>query len=417
MSEPTSVPLALTHAAVDDASHGYAPLMRVTLPQMKTPVWLATRYDVVKAALGDSRFVRDLAKVPGAEGGGVGAELLDDAGLPQEYRQYLEILVMVDGPEHTRLRTHVMRAFAPRRIAALRPRIERIAHELTEELAAKKGEFDLLHAFAYPLMTNVICEIIGVEEADWPKVGGWIRDYESGEPDRFTAGIDHLAAYIDGLLDRRAAAPAEDLASDLLRSSAEAEEGQRLTRQEMIALVFLLINTGITPPALFIADAVLTLLDHPQEVARLRTEPELLPRAVQELLRYVSTVRIGATLYATEDIELGGVLVRRGEGVTSALFAANRDPGTFGEAETEAEADAGKLDLTREAARGAGHIAYGHGAHRCIGAALANLQTEVILDQLLLRRDTLRLAVARDAVERVGFAGEGTYPVAVPVRF
>lgn len=409
MHEPTAAPLELTHSDVDRASHGYAPLMRVTLPQMKTPVWLATRYEVVKAALGDSRFVRDLAKVPGAEGGGVGAELLDDAGLPQEYRQYLEILVMVDGPEHSRLRAHVMRAFAPRRIAALRPRIERIARQLIEELAAGKGEFDLMHAFAYPLMTDVICEIIGVEEADRREVGGWIRDYESGEPDRFTAGIDQLAAHIDGLLERRSAAPAEDLISDLLRSSAEAEEGRGLTRQEMIALVFLLINTGIAPPALFLTDGILTLLEHPEQVARLRAEPELLPRAVQELLRYVSTVRIGATLYATEDVELGGVLVRRGEGVTSGLFAANRDPGTFD--------GAGTLDLTREPGRGAGHIAYGHGAHRCIGAALANLQTEVVLEQLLLRRDGLALAVGPEAVERVGFAGEGTYPVGLPVRF
>ncbi len=408
MSEPTA-PLALTHAQVDDASHGHPPLMRVTLPQTTTPVWLATRYDVVKAALGDSRFVRDLTKVPGAPGGGVGAELLDEAGLPPEYRQYLEILVMVDGPEHTRLRTHVMRAFAPRRIAALRPRIERIVRQLTEELAAQQGEFDLLNAFAYPVMTNVICEIIGVEEADRPKIGGWIRDYESGEPDRFIPGIDQLAAYTDGLLDRRRVAPAEDLVSDLLRSSAEAQEGQQLSRQEMIALVFLLINTGIAPPALFITDGVLTLLDHPQEVARLRTDPDLLPRAVQELLRHVSTVRIGATLYATEDVELAGVLVRRGEGVTSGLLAANRDPSTF--------AEPARLDLTREAAPGAGHIAYGHGAHRCIGAALANLQTEVILDHLLLRHTGLTLAVDRNAVERIAFAGEGTYPVSLPVHF
>ncbi|MCX4671179.1 cytochrome P450 [Streptomyces sp. NBC_01381] len=400
--------MELTHAQIDDTSHGYAPLIRATLPQTQSPVWLATRYDVVKAALGDSRFVRDLARVPGAEGGGVAAELLDEAGLPAEYRQYLEILVLVDGPEHTRLRTHVMRAFAPRRIAALRPRIERIVQDVADEIVAKGGEFDVLRGFAYPVMTSVICDIIGVEGADRDQVSGWIRDYESGEPDRFLPGIDHLAAYIDGLLDRRAAAPAEDLASDLLRSSAEAGPDQQLTRQEMIALVFLLINTGIAPPAFFLTDAVLTLLDHPEEVAKLRAEPALLPRAVQELLRHVSAVRVGATLYATEDVELGGVLVRRGEGVTSGLLAANRDPGTF--------AEPARLDLSREAARGAGHIAYGHGAHRCIGAALANLQTEVILDQLFLKRDSLTLAVERDALERIGFAGDGTYPMALPVR-
>ncbi|MFG2651359.1 hypothetical protein [Streptomyces sp. NPDC048436] len=229
------------------------------------------------------------------------AELLDpdEAGLPPEYRQYLEILVLVDGPEHTRLRTHVMRAFAPRRIAALRPRIERIASELCDELAAKGEEFDLLRGFAYPVMTQVICDIIGVEAEHRVQVSGWIQDYESGEPDRFLPGIDHLTACIDGLLDRRAAVPGEDLASDLLRSSAEAAADQQLNRQEMIALVFLLINTGIAPPAFFLTDAVLALLEHPQEVVRLRADPDLLPRAVQELLRYVSAVRVGATLYAT----------------------------------------------------------------------------------------------------------------------
>ncbi|MEV3859985.1 cytochrome P450 [Streptomyces sp. NPDC050095] len=410
MSEQAAAPLALTHDQIDDTSHGYdAPLLRVTLPQTQTPVWLATRYDVVKAVLADSRFVRDLAKVPGSEGGGIGAELLDDAGLPPEYRLYLEILVMVDGPEHTRLRSHVLRAFAPRRIAALRPRIERRVAELADELTAKGEEFEFLSAFAYPVMTDVICDIIGVDEDDRDKVAGWIRDYESGEPDRFLPGIDHLASYIGALLDRRAQAPAEDLASDLLRADAEAAEGQRLTRREMIALVFLLINTGIAPPALFNTDAVLTLLDHPDQTALLRAEPALLPRAVQELLRHVSAVHVGATMYATEDVELGGVLVRRGEGVTSGLLAANRDPGTFPEP--------ARLDLTREAARGAGHIAYGHGAHRCIGAALANLQTEVLVEELFLKRDGLTLAGGRDALQRIGFAGDGTYLVGLPVRF
>lgn len=128
-------------------------------------------------------------------------------GCQPAYRQYLEILVMVDGPEHTRLRTHVMRAFAPRRIAALRPRIERIVQDVTGELAAKGDQFDLLSAFAYPVMTDVICEIIGVDAADRPKVSGWIRDYESGEPDRFLPGIDHLAEYIGELLDLRGPAP------------------------------------------------------------------------------------------------------------------------------------------------------------------------------------------------------------------
>lgn len=226
MTDPAVAPLELTHVQIDEASHGHGvPLVRVTLPGTTTPVWLATRYDVVKAALGDTRFVRDLARVPGAQGGGVGAELLDDAGLPPEYRQYLEILVMVDGPEHTRLRTHVMRAFAPRRISALRPRIERIVQDVTGELAAKGDQFDLLSAFAYPVMTDVICEIIGVDAADRPKVSGWIRDYESGEPDRFLPGIDHLAEYIGELLDLRGPAPREDLVSDLLRSSAAASEG------------------------------------------------------------------------------------------------------------------------------------------------------------------------------------------------
>ncbi len=249
MTDFAAAPLELTHQQIDDASHGHeAPLLRVTLPQTTTPVWLATRYDVVKAVLADPRFVRDLAEVPGQDGGGLGAELLDEAGLPPEYRLYLEILVMVDGPDHARLRTHVMRAFAPRRIAALRPRIQRVVRELSDELAATGAEFEFLTGFAYPVVTEVICDIIGVDEADRGKVAGWMRDYESGEPDRFLPGIDRLAEYIDGLLDRRAAAPAEDLASDLLRSDAEATPEQRLSRQEMIALVFLLFKPASHRP-------------------------------------------------------------------------------------------------------------------------------------------------------------------------
>ncbi|MFI0775404.1 cytochrome P450 [Streptomyces sp. NPDC021212] len=409
----------LTPEQVEDPVRGYASLRtrdelpHVVLPGLTTPVRLVTRYADVKAALTEPRLIRDRTRIPGgaeaAEGPDAQDELLEaaSAGLPAEYVKYFAgHLALFDGEEHARRRAPLTRAFTARRIAALRAFVERTADGLIAE-AGEQGGTDLLGAFAYPLATHVICELIGVEEGDRDQVCTWMRDFAFGDGSRAGEALVALVEYAKELIARRRAQPTEDLISALLQGARDDEDP--LTEDDLIGIVFLLINTGITPPALFLAHAVLALLHHPEQAARLHAAPDLLPRAVPELLRYVSIVRIGASLYATEDFDFAGTALRKGETVTVALLAADHDPEEFGDG-------AERLDVGREFGRGDGHLAFGHGAHYCIGAALGRLVTGVVLDRLFVRRNDLRLAVDRDALEFGHWPGDGFHLLRLPVR-
>ncbi|MFF3455381.1 cytochrome P450 [Streptomyces sp. NPDC002730] len=426
MSENT---VHLTPELVEDPVRGYANLRtqaelpHVVLPGLRTPVRLITRYADVKAALTEPRLIRDRSKVPGgAEGSDPQAELLEAAfeGFPPEYAKYVtDHLSLFDGEEHARRRAPLTRAFTARRIAALRSFVERAAGDLIRELAAK-GEADLLGEFAYPLTTVVICELVGVDEADRSQVCEWIRDFAYGDGSRMADGLIGIVEYVKELVARRRAEPTEDLISALVSSARGDEEPPPasgwgdphlapLADDELVSVVFLLIGTGITPPALFLAHAVLALFDHPDQLARLRAEPELLERAVPELLRHVTLVRIGASMYATEDFEFAGTALKKGETVTVALLAANHDPQEYGDAPE-------RLDITREFGRGDGHLAFGHGAHYCLGAALGRLVTSVVFDQLLVQRPDTALAVGRDELEFGHWPADGFHLIRLPVR-
>ncbi|MGR3936488.1 cytochrome P450 [Streptomyces sp. BRA346] len=404
----------LTPEQVEDPVRGYADLRtrdelpHAVLPGLTTPVRLVTRYADVKAALTEPRLIRDRTRIPAdtdaAEASDAQDELLEaaSAGLPAEYVKYFSgHLALFDGEEHAHRRAPLTRAFTARRITALRAFVERTADALVAEAEANGGT-DLLGAFAYPLATQVICELIGVEERDRDQVCSWMRDFAFGDGSRAGEALVALVEYAKELIARRRAEPTEDLISALL-------DGDQLTEDDLIGIVFLLINTGITPPALFLAHAALALLDHPEQAARLHADPGLLPRAVPELLRYVSIVRIGATLYATEGFDFAGTALRRGESVTVALLAADHDPEEFGDG-------AGQLDVGREFGRGDGHLAFGHGAHYCIGAALGRLLTSVVLDRLFVRRADLRLAVARAELEFGHWPGDGFHLLRLPIR-
>ncbi|MFD6281102.1 cytochrome P450 [Streptomyces sp. NPDC060209] len=412
-SQETEI-FALTSELVSEPVRGYtelrrqAPLVRVTLPDIETPVWLITRYQDAKAVLSDPRFVRDQGKVPGLaqDGPSIAEQMIEAYGLPAEYRDYLGIMVLVDGEEHSRLRNLVTKSFTARRINALRPRLEQITKELVAPLAARK-EAELLEDVGYPLASTVICALIGIDEADVPRMRTWIREYASGDIDLVIPALRNMVDHSKDLIARRTAAPMDDLVSGWIASGKDDPDG--LTETEMVALILLLINTGITPPALFIASAVLALLDHPDQLARLRAEPELLGRAVTELLRFTSPVPMGAPLYAVEDLEFAGMPVKKGEAVTSALLAANFDPDEYQAPE--------RLDITRDLGRGVGHVAFGHSAHYCIGASLARLEAEVALDQLLIQQTALRLGAARDELEYFDLPGEGRHLHKLPVKF
>ncbi|MFF4360601.1 cytochrome P450 [Streptomyces sp. NPDC001604] len=406
----TETPVHLTPELVENPVGAYADLRtrpglgHVVLPGLDTAVRLVTRHEDVKAALTEPRLVRDRSTIPDSEMPDPQAELLAQGadGLPAEYAQYLSgHLALFDGDEHTRRRNPLTRAFTARRVAALRPFVEKTAQELIETLAGRE-QADLLGEFAYPLSTAVICALVGVDAADQDKVCGWIRDFAYGDGSHALEGLGGVVQYTKDLVARRRAEPADDLVSALL-----ADGG--MTDDEIITVFFLLINTGITPPALFLAHAVLALLDHPDQLERLRTEPELLGRAVPELLRYVTLVRMGATLYATEDFVFAGTRLRKGEAVTVALFAADHDPAAYEAPE--------RLDVAREFGRGDGHLAFGHGPHYCIGAALGRLVTGVVFEELLVRRPTApELAVDRADVRFGHWPGDGFHLLSLPVR-
>ncbi|MFJ2192097.1 cytochrome P450 [Kitasatospora sp. NPDC087861] len=388
-----------------------AELPQVVLPGLETPVRLVTRYADVKAALTEPRLVRDRTTIAAAQAeSDPQDELMATVfgAFPAEYAKYLSgHLALFDGAEHARRRAPLTRAFSTRRIAALRGFVERTAADLLAELAAKDEPADLLGEFAYPLTTHLICELVGVEEADRPRVRAWIRDFAFGDGSRMAEGLIGIVDHVKELVARRRAEPTEDLVSALVHDTREGEEP--LDGDDLVSVVVLLVNTGITPPALFLAHGLLALFDHPDQLARLRAEPQLLERAVPELLRYVTMVRIGATLYATEDFEFAGTALRTGDPVTVALLAADHDPQEYGES-------AGRLDIAREFGRGDGHLAFGHGAHYCLGAALGRLVTSVVLDQVLIRRPGAALGAGRDELEFGHWPADGFHLLRLPVR-
>ncbi len=259
---------------------------------------------------------------------------------------------------------------------------------------------DLLRHFARPLPMEVICELVGIPDADRPR---W-REYGAA----VAAGIGlNFAAAVPGIIEgakaavaRRRAEPADDLLSDLIR--AQAEDGDRLSDTEMVTLVWQLVLAGQTPTNL-VANAVDALLAHPGQLAALRAGPGRMPGGVQELIRWCGPQLLAIPRYAQEDVELHGVLIRTGEPVVAAIVSANRDPRAF--------PDPDRLDLAR--APGAAHLGFAHGPHFCLGASLARVETEVALAGLLHRFPDLGCAGADAARVPDG----GTWRLAsLPVR-
>ncbi|MBP2337094.1 cytochrome P450 [Saccharothrix coeruleofusca] len=331
-----------------------SPLARMRVPGMG-PLWVVTRHEQARQVLGDPRFELNAAS------------FLRPPGIPEHCLPYLRTMAEIDGPEHTRLRRLAAPAFTARRAAEFRPRVEEIVGRLLDALPPH-GPVDLLEHFARPLPADVICELVGIPEDDrarWRRYGAAVA---AGHGPEFIEAIPHIVEDAKAAVTRRRAEPGDDVISVLLA----VEDG--LDDVELVALVWQLVLAGQTPTNL-IANAVEVLLTHPEQLAALRADPALAPRAVEELTRWTTPQLLTTPRWAREDVEIGGVLVRRGEPVTTAIVAANRDPRAFAEPE--------RLDLGRAAAPG--HLGYGHGPHFCLGAAFARVQTEVALTALLDR--------------------------------
>ncbi|MER8232538.1 cytochrome P450 [Streptomyces sp. NPDC101490] len=342
-------------------------LLRVQLP-FGEPAWLATRYADARLVLGDQRFSRAM---------GVGrdeprqSEGSNDSGI-----------LSMDPPDHTRLRSLVAKAFTVRQVERLRPRVRELAAELLDELEAAGPPADLVDLYALPIPVAVICQMLGVPTEDRPRFRVWsdaALSTSSLTAAEFDANREELRAYMAGLI----AGHREDPRDDLMTALIEARDGRdRLSELELVDLCVGILVAGHETTASQIPNFTLTLLDHPDQLELLRRKPELIGAAVEELLRFVP-LGSGASQarYATEDIEVGGTLVRAGEPVLVATGAANRDALRF--------SGPGVLDIARE---GNQHLGFGHGVHHCLGAPLARLELQEALVALITRFPRLRLA-------------------------
>ena len=339
--------------------------------------WVVTRYDDVRAVLTDPRMARDVHRWPG---GG--------RSRPSEATGAYAQMLHADPPDHTRLRRLVQKPFASRR-AALRPRAEEIAAGLLDEMARRGDDvIDLLGQYARPLPITVICELLGVPVADreWVRVTVYAYD----ERTKHARVERELAAYFTELIAAKRAEPGDDLVSELVRASDNANAdgaADGLTGNELVSAAFLLIMAGFDTTVNLIASGTLALLTHPEEMAQLRQDPSLLPAAIEELLRFTSPVNHANDRFTTEDVPLGDVVIPAGEWVIPAIASADWDPARF--------PDPDRLDLGRDTS---GHLAFGHGVHHCLGAPLARMEADVALGALLARFPRITLAVPSSAL-------------------
>jgi cytochrome P450 len=347
-----------------------------------SPAWFVTRYDDVRTVLTDPRFVNDPESVTGA--GDTRASVMESIGVPVEYVRYLIGTVLdTDPPDHTRLRRLVSGAFTARRVAELRPRVEAITAGLLDGLARAGDPVDLVEAFAYPLPITVICELVGIDEADRPAWREWGRAIVAMEPDRVGPAVRSMVDHINGLVERRRYTPADDLLTALIR--AHDDDGDRLSDAELVAMVLALVFAGHETTAHLIGNGTVALLTHPDQLDLLRADPDLWPAAVRELMRWCGPVQILRLRYAADDVELDGTMIRRGDAVQTVVVSANFDPRHYD--------DPQRLDVTRLVdAHGDGHLGFGQGIHYCLGAALARQEGEVALRGLVDRFPRLRLA-------------------------
>ena len=336
--------------------------------------YLVTGYAEARQALGDPRLSKDTA-----------AFFADRPSPRRLHPAVSQTMLATDPPRHTRLRALVTRAFTTGAVAGMRPYIARVTEELLDRWPVD-GPVDFVAEFAVPLPVTVICELLGVPEADRPGVRHWSAElFAAGEPDRVDTASHALADYMSGLIAARRRRPGDALLDRLV---AARDGGDRLSEEELVSLAVLLLVAGHETTTNFLGNAVLALLQHPDELARLRADLGQLPAALDELLRFDAPVSMATFRYATEPVDLGGVTVPSGVPVLVAPGAANRDPLRFTAPD--------RLDLTRDAT---GHLSFGHGVHRCLGAPLARAEGEIALRAVLERCPQLRLAVPAEQLE------------------
>lgn len=378
-SETPALPTARPAGCPFDPPAEYAalressPVSRIRCPA-GFDTWLVTRYDDVRAVLADPAL-----SSRGASSAHVKADL----------DPYDEVdpgsIIQLDGAEHSRLRKMVVAEFTVRRVERLREYVREQVEQHLDAMLAKPGRADLVQDFALPIPSLAICELLGVPYADrelFQRQSSLLvsTDQDAGTTDQ---AFHELAGYLGALFAGKQQEPQEDLFSKLI-VRAEAS-GEALDLDELIMLGLSLLVAGHETTANMIALSALVLMEHPEQRAQALADP---PRAIEELLRYLSVVQFGVLRYATEEVKVGDQTIAAGDWLIAALNSANRDEDRYPNAD--------RLDFTRESPRT--HVAFGFGAHQCIGQQLARVEMQEALTALFRRVPDLRLAVPKEAL-------------------
>jgi cytochrome P450 len=350
-----------------------APTYRAIGPVTGNTFWFLTRYEDCVAVLKDQRFGKEIRKHLPPE---MLAQYPEDEGVFTVINRHL---LNLDPPDHTRLRSLVHKAFTPGIVENLRPRIQQIADDLLDQIQQRSSrEFDLLSDYGFLLPITVIAELLGVPFADrerfreWTKVLLFSRDVQTAS----IAGMEFIG-YMNDMIAERRTQPREDLLSGLIHIR---DEGQQLDHAELLAMIFLLLVAGHETTVNLIGNGTLALLQHPDQLQKLKENPSLIKSAVEEMLRYNGPVETTTLRWAFEDTEISGVRIPQGDIVLVSLLAANRDPEQF--------TDPDRFDIARENNK---HIAFGSGIHFCLGAPLARMEGAIALNTLLARLPTLSI--------------------------
>jgi cytochrome P450 len=372
-----------------------SPVLRTDLPDGTTG-WLVTGFEQVRQVQLDPRFSR--------------ARLAD----PKREQRGLEFvtsrsLLGMDPPEHTRLRTLVAGTFTARRMRLLAPQVAAIVNDLIDQILAGSRPADLVSAFSLPLPVRVICRMLGVPPGDQGRFHAWsealIADWSQGQETMQTA-LDALLAYLSGLIEVKRAEPADDLITALI---AARDIEDRMSEDELVHMCLAVLLGGHETTASHINLSLITLLTHPEQLARLRSDPDLLAGAVEEFLRFVPlSTGLPPARLTTEEVVLGEVTIPAGAMVFPMFGVANRDPSVF--------PDPDSFDIGRDIGRpgGAVHMGFGVGAHHCLGAQLARIELREAFRGLLGRLPGLRLAVGADELrfkEKMGLNSPYELPV------
>jgi cytochrome P450 PksS len=349
------------------------PVYRTTLPD-KTPLWLLSRYDDVAALLRDERFKKNRRHALTKE------QLRKLPWTPPMFRPLERNMLDLDPPDHTRLRSLVHKAFTPSLVEQMRSRTQAIADELLDRIVWT-GEMDLIKDFALPLPMTIITEILGVPRKDHDKFHKWsqaVVSLTSPSPTlRVLPSVWKFIRYLRQFFKLRRRDPKDDLVSALIKAE---EAGDKLNEDELLAMVFLLLIAGHETTVNLIGNGTLALIENPNEMNKLLSEPSLVKPAVEELLRYTSPVFTTTERYAREDTTIHGVTIPQGEMTLGVIGSANRDETAF--------ENPNELQITREPNR---HLSFGQGIHFCLGAPLARMEAQIAFTTLLQRVPNLRL--------------------------